>query len=312
MLFTVEPMINLGRPHVKVLGDGWTAVTRDRSLSAQFEHTVGVTDTGSRFLRSRPRLRQAALRLSRPGPVARMARARPLWQMEPMSKADPDEPHYHGHRDRLRARFAEAGGDALPDYELLELVLFRAIPRRDVKPIAKELIRRFGSFAEVLAAPPGRLIEVEGMGESVVTDLKVTEAAAPHGQGRGCEAAGAIVLDGGARLLPRRHGVCREGTVPAAVPRQAQRADRRRGPGLGHRRPHTGLPARGGEARARASASALILVHNHPSGDPTPSAADIKMTREIAEIAKPLGIAVHDHIIVGREGHASFKGLQLI
>jgi hypothetical protein len=87
-------------------------------------------------------------------------------------------PHYHGHRDRLRERFAEVGGDALPDYELLEIVLFRSIPRRDVKPIAKELIRRFGSFAETLAAPPARLLEVDGIGESVVQDLKVVEAAA--------------------------------------------------------------------------------------------------------------------------------------
>src|ERR687893_153409 len=89
-----------------------------------------------------------------------------------------DPPHYHGHRDRLRARFTEVGGDSLPDYELLELILFRSIPRRDVKPIAKELLKRFGSFAEVLAAPPARLTEVEGIGESVVTDLKIVEAAA--------------------------------------------------------------------------------------------------------------------------------------
>src|SRR5690606_33023978 len=87
-------------------------------------------------------------------------------------------PHYHGHRDRLRARFSDVGGDALPDYELLELVLFRSIPRRDVKPIAKELLRRFGTFAEVLAASPARLMEVEGIGESVVTDLKIVEASA--------------------------------------------------------------------------------------------------------------------------------------
>ena len=95
-----------------------------------------------------------------------------------MSAAEDDAPHYHGHRDRLRARFAEVGGDALPDYELLELLLFRSIPRRDVKPVAKELIRRFGTFAEVLAAPPNRLMEVDGVGESMVTDLKVVEAAA--------------------------------------------------------------------------------------------------------------------------------------
>lgn len=89
-----------------------------------------------------------------------------------------DLPHYHGHRDRLRARFMEVGGDAVPDYELLELVLFRSIPRRDVKPIAKELLKRFGSFAEVLAAAPARLMEVDGIGESVVTDLKIVEASA--------------------------------------------------------------------------------------------------------------------------------------
>src|SRR5215213_9096017 len=87
-------------------------------------------------------------------------------------------PHYHGHRERLRARFLEVGGDTLPDYELLELVLFRSIPRRDVKPIAKELLRRFGSFAEVLAAPPPRLAEVDGIGESVILDLKILEASA--------------------------------------------------------------------------------------------------------------------------------------
>ena len=94
-----------------------------------------------------------------------------------MSGAD-DTPHYHGHRDRLRARFMEVGGDPLPDYELLELVLFRSIPRRDVKPIAKELLKRFGAFAEVLAASPARLMEVDGIGESVVTDLKIVEASA--------------------------------------------------------------------------------------------------------------------------------------
>jgi DNA repair protein RadC len=89
-----------------------------------------------------------------------------------------ETPHYHGHRDRLRARFTEVGGDALPDYELLELVLFRSIPRRDVKPVAKELLKRFGTFAEVLAAPAARLMEVEGIGESVVNDLKIVEASA--------------------------------------------------------------------------------------------------------------------------------------
>ncbi len=232
-----------------------------------------------------------------------------------MSRPTPDDetPHYHGHRDRLRARFTEVGGDALPDYELLELVLFRAIPRRDVKPIAKELIRRFGSFAEVLAAPPGRLMEVEGIGESVVTDLKVTEAAARR------LAKGAVakrpVLSSWTSVLD----YCRAAMAFAEKEqfrllfldkRNALIADEVQGSGTVD---HTPVYPREVVKRAlELSASALILVHNHPSGDPTPSAADIKMTRDIADIAKPLGIVIHDHIIVGREGHASFKGLRLI
>ena len=230
-----------------------------------------------------------------------------------MSKADAEEPHYHGHRDRLRARFGETGGDALPDYELLELVLFRSIPRRDVKPIAKELIRRFGSFAEVLAAPAGRLMEVDGIGQSVLMDLKVTEAAARR------LAKGAVgkrpVLSSWTSVLD----YCRAAMAFAEREqfrllfldkRNALIADEVQGTGTVD---HTPVYPREVVRRAlELSASALILVHNHPSGDPTPSAADIKVTRDIVEIAKPLGIAVHDHIIVGREGHASFKGLRLI
>jgi DNA repair protein RadC len=222
-------------------------------------------------------------------------------------------PHYHGHRDRLRARFLQTGGDTLPDYELLELVLFRLIPRRDVKPIAKELLRRFGTFAEVLAAPPARLMEVDGIGETVVTDLKVVEAAARR-LVKGdvakrqvlsswasvidyCRAAMAFMDREQFRLLflDKRNGLI------ADEVQQSGTVD------------HTPVYPREVVKRAlELSASALILVHNHPSGDPTPSPADVKMTREIMEIAKPLGITVHDHIIVGREGHASLKGLKLI
>jgi DNA repair protein RadC len=222
-------------------------------------------------------------------------------------------PHYHGHRDRLRARFLQTGGDTLPDYELLELVLFRLIPRRDVKPIAKELLRRFGTFAEVLAAPPARLMEVDGIGETVVTDLKVVEAAARR-LVKGdvakrqvlsswasvidyCRAAMAFMDREQFRLLflDKRNGLI------ADEVQQSGTID------------HTPVYPREVVKRAlELSASALILVHNHPSGDPTPSPADVKMTREIMEIAKPLGITVHDHIIVGREGDASLKGLKLI
>jgi len=229
-----------------------------------------------------------------------------------MSGSD-DIPHFHGHRDRLRARFSEVGGDAVPDYELLELVLFRSIPRRDVKPLAKELVRRFGSFAEVLAAPPSRLQEVEGLGESVIVDLKIVEASARR------LAKGAVakrpVLSSWSSVLD----YCR--TAMAFMDKEQFRllfldkrnaliADEVQQSGTVD---HTPVYPREIVKRAlELSASALILVHNHPSGDPTPSSADIKITRDIIDIAGPLGIAVHDHIIVGREGHASLKGLKLI
>jgi DNA repair protein RadC len=224
-----------------------------------------------------------------------------------------DSPHFHGHRDRLRTRFCEVGGDALPDYELLELVLFRSIPRRDVKPIAKELLKRFGSFAEVLGAPPARLAEVEGIGHSVIVDLKLVEASARR-LARGA-VKGRPVLSSWAAVID----YCR--TAMAFMDKEQFRllfldkrnvliADEVQQSGTVD---HTPVYPREVVKRAlELSASALILVHNHPSGDPTPSSADVSMTREIIEVAKPLGITVHDHIIVGREGHASLKGLRLI
>ena len=230
-----------------------------------------------------------------------------------LSTNDDEAPHYYGHRDRLRARFSEVGGDALPDYELLEIVLFRSIPRRDVKPIAKDLLRRFGSFAEVLAAPPALLSEVDGVGESVVTDLKIVEAAARR------FAKGAVarrpVLSSWTSVID----YCRTAMAFSEKEqfrllfldrRNALIADEVQQSGTID---HTPVYPREVVKRAlELSASAVILVHNHPSGDPTPSSADIKMTRGIVDVAKPLGIVVHDHIIVGREGHASLKGLKLM
>jgi DNA repair protein RadC len=224
-----------------------------------------------------------------------------------------DLPHYHGHRDRLRARFAETGGDALPDYELLELVLFRSIPRRDVKPIAKELLRRFGTFAEVLAAPPARLVEVEGIGEAIVLDLKIVEAAARR-LARGAVAKRPVLASWAAVIDYCRTAMAfmdkEQFRLLFLDKRNALIADEVRQSGTVD---HTPVYPREVVKRAlELSASALILVHNHPSGDPTPSPADVKMTREIIDVARPLGIAVHDHIIVGREGHSSLKGLKLI
>lgn len=230
-----------------------------------------------------------------------------------MSAGPDDTPHFHGHRDRLRARFSEIGPDAVADYELLELVLFRSIPRRDVKPIAKELLRRFGTFAETLAAPPARLREVDGVGESVVLDLKIVEAAARR-LTRGAVAKRPVLSSWTAVL-----DYCRTAMAFAEKEqfrllfldkRNALIADEVQQSGTVD---HTPVYPREVVKRAlELSATALILVHNHPSGDPTPSAADVRMTREIVDIAKPMGISVHDHIIVGRDGHASLKGLKLI
>jgi DNA repair protein RadC len=222
-------------------------------------------------------------------------------------------PHYHGHRERLRERFREAGSDAVSDYELLELVLFRSMPRRDLKPLAKQLIARFGSFAEVLAAPPARLAEIKGVGEASITDLKIVEAAA-HRLTRG-QVQRRPVLSSWANVL----AYCR--TAMAFADKEQFRllfldkrnqliADEVQQVGTID---HTPVYPREVVKRAlELSATALILVHNHPSGDPTPSRADIQMTQAIIDVAKPLGISVHDHIIVGKEGHASLKGLKLI
>ncbi len=227
--------------------------------------------------------------------------------------AEAASPHYHGHRERLRERFREAGADALSDYELLELLLFRVLPRRDVKPLAKSLLEKFGSFPEVIAAPPARLAEVKGLGDAAITDLKIMQAAASR------LLRGAVkkrpVLSSWSTVLD----YCR--TAQAFADREQFRvlfldkrnaliADELQQIGTVD---HTPVYPREVVKRGlELSATAIILVHNHPGGDPTPSRADIDMTKRIIETARGLGIEVHDHIIVGKEGHASLKGLKLI
>ncbi|MBB2963710.1 RadC family protein [Methylobacterium sp. R2-1] len=224
-----------------------------------------------------------------------------------------ETPHYHGHRERLRARFAESGADALADYELLELALFRSIPRRDVKPLAKALIRRFGSFAEVISAEPARLAEVEGVSASVAADLKLIEAAGRR-LARGAIAARPLLSAWSALLEYLRATMAFSGREEFRVLFLDRRnhliADEVQGRGTVD---HTPVYPREVARRALELAStAIILAHNHPSGDPTPSGADIRMTREIVSVLDPLGIVVHDHVILGRDGHASLKGLKLI
>jgi DNA repair protein RadC len=222
-------------------------------------------------------------------------------------------PHYHGHRERLRSRFRDAGSEALSDYELLELVLFRAIPQRDVKPLAKALVAKFGSFAETVAAPRARLKELKGVGDTVVDELKIVHAAANR-MNRGAVTKRQVLSSWSSVIDYCRTAMAYEDKEQFRLlfldKRNQLIADEVQQKGTVD---HTPVYPREVVKRAlELSATALILVHNHPSGDPTPSRADIQMTQSIIDVAKPLGIAVHDHIIVGKEGHASFKGLKLI
>jgi DNA repair protein RadC len=218
-----------------------------------------------------------------------------------------------GHRERLRARFLKGGADAMPDYELLELTLFAALPRRDTKPLAKALLARFGSFAEVIAAPRARLMEVKGVGEGVANHLKIVEAAAHRLAktqviGRPALSSWTALLDYCTAAMARIQN--EEFRVLFLDRKNVLIADEVQNRGTVD---HTPVYPREIVKRAlELSASAIILVHNHPSGDPTPSKADIAMTREIVAAAKALGLAVHDHLVIGRGGHASFKSLGLL
>lgn len=227
--------------------------------------------------------------------------------------AQAPKPHHVGHRARLRARFLKGGADALPDYELLELVLFRAIPRRDTKPLAKALLERFGSFAGVVSAPARRLAELPGVGEAVITEIKLIRAAALRLMSS--EVMNRPVLGSWSQVL----SYCRAAMGYEEVEqfrilfldkRNRLIADEVQQEGTID---HTPVYVREVIKRAlELSATAIILVHNHPSGDPTPSQADITMTKEIVEAAQKLNIVVHDHIIVGREGHVSLRAVELM
>jgi DNA repair protein RadC len=232
----------------------------------------------------------------------------------PKPEDAPDKtPHYHGHRERLRERFRTAGPDALSDYELLEMALFAALPRRDTKPLAKSLLKKFGSFAEVMHAPEALLREVDGIGDASVNQLKLIAAAASRiakGELRQRTALSSWndVID-----------YCRTGMAFADKEQFRLLFLDKRNRLIADEVQQTGTvdhtPVYPREVIKRAlelSATAIILVHNHPSGDPTPSQADIQMTKAIIDVAAPLGISVHDHIIVGKNGHASLKGMKLI
>ncbi|MBL8672799.1 MAG: DNA repair protein RadC [Alphaproteobacteria bacterium] len=224
-----------------------------------------------------------------------------------------EAPHYHGHRQRLRARFLAGPEDALPDYELLELLLASAIPRRDVKPLAKALLARFGGFAGVVSAPADELAAIDGLGDASVAALKVVRAAAIRLARQ--EAMTRPVVTSWQQLLD----YCRAAMAHERVEefrllfldRQNRLiADERQQRGTVD---HTPVYPREVAKRAlELGASAVILVHNHPSGDPTPSKADVAMTREVKEALKAIGVTLHDHLVIGRAGEASLRALGLL
>jgi DNA repair protein RadC len=222
------------------------------------------------------------------------------------------EPGHTGHRERLRNRFMTGGADALPDYELLELLLFAAIPRKDVKPLAKRLIARFGDFAGVISATPAALA-AEKLSENSIAVLKLVQAGALR-LGRQRVLDRPVLSSWTALVDYLRAAMARETNEQFRLlfldRKNALIAEEVQARGTVD---HTPVYIREVVKRAlELGATALILVHNHPSGDPTPSRADVEMTREIVRAAAPLGITVHDHVIVGRGEPASLKALGLM
>ncbi|PHR90991.1 MAG: hypothetical protein COA69_13115 [Robiginitomaculum sp.] len=225
----------------------------------------------------------------------------------------PKKPHYHGHRDRLRTRFLEGGNEALADYELLELYLFRSILRRDVKPIAKDLIEKFGSFAEVITAPLPLLSEIKGLNAKAALDLKILQAGAVK-LGKQTIMHRPVLSSWSALLDYCRSVMQFENKEQFRVlfldRKNRLIADEILGQGTIDRAPV--YPREVIKRALELGAAALILAHNHPSGDPTPSKSDIDMTNQIIIAAKAINISVHDHLIIGRNDTVSFKTLGLM
>ncbi|WP_310619311.1 RadC family protein [Flexibacterium corallicola] len=229
------------------------------------------------------------------------------------AKKKNDLKHYHGHRERLRERFEKGGREALAPYELLEVLLFLSIKQGDTKPLAKALLERFGSFAKVLAAPIERLEEVKGCGPRTARMLKEIEAASigyardQINQQAPLSSWSAVINYIHTAMAHKKNEEFRllfldkKNQLVADEVQQRGTVD------------HTPVYPREVAKRAlELSACAVILVHNHPSGDPTPSKADIEMTSKIERTLGALGITLHDHIIISSSGHVSFRGLSLI
>ena len=223
----------------------------------------------------------------------------------------PARPH-QGHRERLRERARKGGLEALPDYELLELFLFRSLPQGDVKPLAKALLARFGGLAGVLGASAEELRTEAGVGAAVAQDLKLIHEAAVR-MGREPVKKRTVISSWSALLAYVKLALAHESREQFRVlyldKKNQLIADEVMNKGTVDHAPV--YPREVVRRALEVSASSLILVHNHPSGDPTPSGADVEMTKQVVEAGRPLRITVHDHLVVGRDGVASLKALGL-
>ena len=239
----------------------------------------------------------------------------PLGDDVPAAAAPPRPADDHkGHRERVRQRFLKAGGDTFEDYELLEMVLHMVIPLKDTKPLAKALLREFGSFSAVFSASHARLAKFPGLGPTTAANLKVIQSVAARFAREGINEDKPILASWSQLIDYCRSQMAFESVEQFRIlfldKKNRLIADEVQQVGTVD---HTPVYPREVIRRSlELSATALILVHNHPSGDPSPSSADVRMTQEIADVAKPLGIVLHDHIIIGRSGHVSLRGLKLI
>ena len=223
------------------------------------------------------------------------------------------EDHKSGHRDRLRQRFQSGGEGALADYELLELLLFTAIPRKDVKPIAKDLIAQFGTLHKIFAASVDDLCTVKGVSESTAIFLKANHAL--HTRAMKGELMNKPDLNNWDRLIAYCHAVLAEEGVEQFRVLYLNRKNILIEDEVHARGTIDGANVYTREIMKKAmniGATALILIHNHPSGDPTPSHQDIELTNQLRDIAMPLNIEIHDHLIISRSGHFSFKSTGLL
>jgi DNA repair protein RadC len=223
------------------------------------------------------------------------------------------KPHYHGHRGRMRSRLLKSGADSLQDYELLEMALWAANPRGDTKPLAKLLIETFGDFAHVISADPMRLAEVQGVGDAAIAQLKLLDASAVRlARAR---VMNKHVLSSWQSLIDycnasKRYKTTEEFHILFLDRKNVLIADEVQQKGTVD---HTPVYPREIVKRAlHLEASALIMVHNHPSGDPTPSRADIDMTKQVRDAAKAVGVTLHDHLVVGADEPYSFRSNGLL